>query len=134
MDQDRLEKLIKATQAARGRLESTASKPNQPDKQTAEEEKDLDKQKQLAEIERLYALNAGLKSDIKQRALFAGKIFKLIVGWLIALIIIILLQGFAQYRGTYFHLDKEVILAFIGGTTINVLGLFGIVVAYLFKK
>jgi hypothetical protein len=73
----------------------------------------------------------GLRQDIKARKRYARNIFTLIVCWLIAIFIILILQGFSALS---FKLSDGVLIALIGGTTANVLGLFIFVVQYLFPK
>lgn len=73
----------------------------------------------------------GLKQDIKERKDYANKIFKLISFWLVAVLVILILQG---CDCAYFELSDQVLITLLGGTTINVLGLFVIVASYLFPK
>ena len=68
---------------------------------------------------------------IDSRKAYADKIFKLVVSWLIGVGGVILLSGFAPFG---FMLDDKVLLALIGGTTLNVLGIFTIVANFLFPK
>jgi len=131
MDIQNWKPLIDAVHAQLKALE----KPSDiPDAKTTEEEKDLEHQKAEVELEHQRTLITGLRNDIKQRFTYANRIFALIVGWLFALVVLVLLQGFGGAFCYEFNLDNDVLITFIGGTTVNVLGLFGIVVAYLFKK
>lgn len=88
-----------------------------------------------------------LKQDRKERAKYAGKLFVLICAWLISIYLIIISHGLNKQSVsvqradeteiTYnfsFDLSDTVLLALIGGTTINVLGLFVIVANYLFNQ
>lgn len=68
---------------------------------------------------------------IESRKAYANKIFKLVVFWLIGVVAVILLSGFGPFG---FLLDDKVLLALIGGTTLNVLGIFTIVANFLFPK
>ncbi len=68
---------------------------------------------------------------IQSRKDYASKIFKLVVWWLIGLGVVVLLSGW-KIEG--FALDRAVLLALIGGTTLNVLGIFTIVTNFLFPK
>jgi hypothetical protein len=68
---------------------------------------------------------------VESRKAFANKIFVLVVCWLVATGVVILLSGF-KLGG--FSLDGKVLLALIGGTTLNVLGIFTIVANFLFPK
>jgi hypothetical protein len=53
------------------------------------------------------------------------------VAWLAIVVALVIAQGLG-IRG--FHLENPVLIAFIGSTTVNVLGLGYIVVNYLFGK
>lgn len=68
---------------------------------------------------------------VASRKSYANKIFFLVVGWLVALGLVVLLAG---WRLGGFELDSKVLLALIGGTTLNVLGIFTIVTNFLFPK
>lgn len=97
--------------------------------------------------ERKWTELEGLKQDIKARKRYARCIFRLIVWWLVAIFLLLLLQGFLSgnkievlwppplnWWKTHigFRLADSVLLALIGGTTANVLGIFVLVVRYLF--
>lgn len=99
--------------------------------------------------ERERTLLKSLRQDIKARKKYATNIFRLIVWWLLAISAVIFFQGFLSdqtaywmigYRGFVleafpkFRLSDPVLLALIGGTTASVLGLFVIVVRYLFPN
>lgn len=83
----------------------------------------------LAEKQKLE--NEALSQDISERKKYAGHIFWLIVGWLVGLFVVLSLQGF---KGCQFELSENVLLALITGTTVNILGIFVIVVNYLFRR
>ena len=68
---------------------------------------------------------------VQSRKTYANKIFNLVVGWLVGMGVVLLLSGF---RCLGFDLDTKVLLALIGGTTLNVLGIFTIVANFLFPK
>ena len=68
--------------------------------------------------------------NIAERKRYASRLYWLIVGWLISLIIIILIQGFDC---TPFGLPTSVLLAFITTTTAGVIGLLALVLKYLFS-
>ena len=69
---------------------------------------------------------------ITSRKSYANKIFLLVVCWLVGLAAFLALSGFSAF--THFSLDTKVLLALVGGTTLNVLGIFTIVANYLFPK
>jgi hypothetical protein len=123
-------------------LESIAppAKPPQrrADPKTKEE---LDHQKIMHELER-----TSFGQDIQGRKTYARCIFWLIVGWLLAMFLLLIFCGiqrvtvviggskyFIDVSGK-FQLSDKVLVTLIGGTTANVLGLFAIVCNYLFPK
>ncbi len=112
------------------KIESSAFEPPTPDK-VAELEKNELEVDQEKETKRLQ--NLALKQDIDLRKDFAWDIFYLIVAWLFLVFVVLLLQGFtATICAHKFGLSDSVVLALISGTTVNVLGIFLIVVRYLF--
>ena len=83
------------------------------------------------EAEHYKTHTTGLKQDIAERKTYAYRIFVLICCWLIAVFLLLIAEGFA-FHG--FALSNAVVLAVIGSTTVNVLGIFYIVTHYLFPK
>lgn len=91
-----------------------------------------------------------LQQDRQERQKYAKYLFKLICAWLLGIYSIIMLAGFGATTARFdmsdlpvvkrlelkpsFQLSDAVLLALIGGTTINVLGLFVIVANYLFNS
>jgi hypothetical protein len=63
---------------------------------------------------------------------YAGKIHRMALGWLVGVGVVLLLAGWSAW--THFVLGEKVLLALIGGTTVNVLGIFAIVANFLFPK
>ncbi len=72
-----------------------------------------------------------LRTQIKQRKVYAFSVFVLLCVWLVAMFGILLIQGLKWHE---FYLSDNVLLALIGGTTANVFGLFLVVMNYLFPK
>lgn len=107
-------------------IETTEEPVDQPNQQALEEERAFEFEKREIEVE-------GLKQDLIERKNYARRIFTLICFWLGGMVLLLLLQGFLSVWGI-FTLSESVILAAIGGTTVNVLGIFIIVVNYLFPK
>ena len=112
-------KLIAAIQKSRP---SSISKA--PDEQSRAEEQDLDAEQKVAELR-------GINQDIDERKKYAHRSFWLVTGWLIAIGIIFIFQGFRFYG---FSLEPEVLLALIGGTTTGIVGIFLVVSRYLFPR
>jgi hypothetical protein len=74
----------------------------------------------------------GLSQDIDERKKYAHRTFCLIAGWLVAVYALILLEGFEGTPGSHFSLDKTVLITVVGTTTASVLGIFIVVMHYLF--
>jgi hypothetical protein len=71
----------------------------------------------------------------KLRSGYALKLFVLLCGWVTAILILLICQGAGSFFGTRsFHLDDKVLIAAIGSTTVNVIGLFYVVVRYIFPE
>ena len=95
--------------------------------------KDTDSRTQL-ETKRYELETKELEKNIKDRRTYAKQIHWLVITWLSILIAIILLQGFSPFFGIEFNLPENVLIAFVVSTTGTVLGLFVIVLKYLFQK
>jgi hypothetical protein len=109
-----------------GIIDKPVGGPDDADSETKKEEEDLDKQARRAQI-------ISIKQDIEERKKYAGRIFCLLSLWLIGLFVLLLLQGFLSPLH-YFFLSEAVLLATIGGTTLNVIGIFIVVARYLFPR
>jgi hypothetical protein len=84
-----------------------------------------------AEIIEKMVKTSGLLQDIEMRKEYAGKAFKLIIGWIVAVFILILLGG-VRIGQVSFQLSEKVFLTILGGTTLNILSIFIFVMKYLF--
>jgi hypothetical protein len=100
--------------------------PAQPvaDPQTEEELTDLRQKMQEAQL-------ASFIQNTQERKRYAERIHRLAVGWVIALFVVIFLQGSKLWG---FQLPDSVLWTLVGSTTAGVLGMLGVVVAYLFKQ
>lgn len=124
------------------RLRALASSPPIPDPESnaasEQEAEDLALKAQndllLEQVRTAQLQNQSLSDDIKGRKGYATKLFCLIVAWLIGIFIVLLLSGFGGVCGHTFKLSDAVLLALIGSTTATVLGLFIVVVNYLFPQ
>lgn len=85
------------------------------------------------EKERKRLLNISFQQDIEERKKYADKIYKLIVGWLIAIFLLVLINGFCS-AFDLFSLSTAVMTTIVGGTTVNILGIFYIVANYIFHR
>ncbi len=72
-----------------------------------------------------------LAQDTRQRKLFAERIFWLLCAWIFGMFAVVILQGFQL---DMFRLSDTVLLALIGSSTVNIIGVFLVVVNYLFPK
>ena len=89
----------------------------------------------LSENERKAARDREEIQDIRQartqRKEYAIRVYKLIRAWLLAICLFLVLAGFGGAFG-FFRIADAILIALIGGTTVNVLGLFVIVMRHLF--
>lgn len=69
--------------------------------------------------------------DVNNRKKYSSRIYWMVIGWLIAVILIIVGTGFNKVFP--FFISDKVLMTLIGGTTVNVPGLFVIVIKYYFK-
>jgi len=83
------------------------------------------------EIEDLHRIEDFRRKRQKrvQRRDYADRIFNLMVWWLLGIGLVLFLQAMSDE----FHLTENVVLALIGGTTANVLGIFYYVAKFLFR-
>jgi len=99
------------------------SVPDAPDVQTRYEEKQI-------ELARLRAELDSVNQDMAERKKYAGHVFWMCACWLSAILLLLIASGI----GVHFKLSDKVLLAAIGSTTTNILGVFYIVARYLFPK
>ncbi len=102
---------------------------NVPDPETRQEEDDLQQ-------EHARAVLRGVTQDIDERKKYARRFFILACFWLVAITVLLVLQGFGSFWFGLmpFKLADTVLLAVIGSTTVNVLGILYVVANYLFPK
>ncbi len=98
--------------------------PDTADPKTVGEEKAIARDRKRAEVE-------SYRQDTSERKKYARNIFILTCLWVIGVYVLLLFQGF-QYRG--FRLSDSIVLAAIGSTTANIVGVFLIVTRYFFPK
>lgn len=79
------------------------------------------------EVKKNKAVLKNQKQDIKLRREFSLKVYNLVRWWLLFCAIIILVSGFELFK-----LSDTVLTTIIASTSANVLGLFYIVLKYLF--
>jgi hypothetical protein len=106
-----------------------ADVPGQPDPETSLGIQDLKKAQEEAVLE-------SYRQDTGERKRYAGHFFVLSCIWVGVIVAILLLQGFGSFwfGKMPFKLSEPVVLAVIGSTTLNILGILYIVANYLFPK
>lgn len=101
---------------------------DQPDLKTRFEEQSYQLAKARTEL--AQARVKSVHQDIDERKKYASKIFTLICYWVAGLLIVVCFSSWSAI--TRFNTPTSVLLALVGSTTLNVLGLFYIVAHYLF--
>jgi hypothetical protein len=86
------------------------------------------------EKERYSLESRGIEQDQNERKKYAHRSFVLCCVWICAIYILLMFAGFGSYRHFHFVLSEHVLLAAIGSTTANLLGVFLIVIRYVFPK
>jgi hypothetical protein len=107
---------------------------NKPDAATLLGLQQLNDASLAVEIEKLRAELDSFRQDMAQRKQYAPRLFVLTCCWLGAVAAILLLQGFSAGTTHFFSLGNEVLIAILGTTTINVIGLLYVVAKYLFSN
>jgi len=74
--------------------------------------------------------NLLLRQLLGHRKGYALGIFSLVIFWLIGIFALLVLQGFGAWG---FHLDSSILLAAIGSTTANIIGVLLIIVKFIFS-
>ena len=94
-----------------------------------EEKESFERDRQRLELSHLQEQVESAKQDREERKGYAKKLYWLIAVWLASVLLLLIAHGLTSIA---FFLSDSVILAIVGGTTLNVLGLFAIVTKYLF--
>lgn len=106
---------------------------DRPDTYTRKEEAQLEtEEKKIANSLKRQELEFQ-RAEHDQRINYAKKVFRLIIGWLIFIFVVVLASGLVFFDD-YFKLSDKVIITLLTTTTISVVGLLGIVLKYLFGK
>lgn len=66
------------------------------------------------------------------RRTYAKKLFVLLCAWVSGIYLLLIFQGMGKIGSLSFFLDDKVLMAAIGSTTVNVIGLFYVVAKYLY--
>src|SRR5882672_1868177 len=103
-----------------------------PDEVSKVPNKEFELEHAIAQKTPLEIENVGLRQNIEERKKYAHRIFVMICVWLVSVFLILILEGFGSALG--FNLPERVVLAVVGSTTLNVVGIFYIVTKYLFPN
>ncbi len=111
-------------------IDEQQTPPPSPDDKTEKERNRFDRARQEITIQ-------GLQQDIREREKYASRIFRLVVCWLSAILLIVIAQGvrwpwMSQYIG--FDLPESVLIALVTTTTASVVGILLIVTRHLFPQ
>ncbi|MEM7584590.1 MAG: hypothetical protein AAF560_14465 [Acidobacteriota bacterium] len=101
------------------KLPAVRSSDDQP---YLDEESDYTRQKQELEL-------SEIQSDLEHRKTYSKRIFILVAIWMFAIFGLIVADGLA-----WINISDGVLISLIGGTTLNVIGLFAIVARYFFPN
>ena len=74
----------------------------------------------------------GIEQEQEERKKYAHRVFVLCCCWVSAIYVMLMFAGFGSYVHFKFHLSETILLAAIGSTTANIIGVFLIVVRYIF--
>lgn len=74
-----------------------------------------------------------IDQDREERKKYSSRIYWLVVGWLIAVLAVLMLQGFGQGPG-WFKLPNLVLTSLLVGVSVGFIGAFIAVATYLFRK
>lgn len=111
-------------QAAEAELPASTSGEELPDLSL-----DLEEHRLAFQIECLHQELSALRDTHNLRIEYTGRIFWLVVVWLLCVMVAIGLSGF---QISSFRLADSVLIAFITSTTVNVVGLFVLVAKWMF--
>jgi len=101
--------------------------PEEPDVRADLEKESIEVDEKRAELQSFI-------QDTGERKRHAKNIFILTCLWVTGIYALLLLQGFGGLYRWAFHLSDSIMLAAIGSTTANIVGVFLIVTRYFFPK
>lgn len=107
-------------------LEPPADATNQP---TPDLSVGLDESRLQFMLECLDSQLRQLNDNHSLRLSYTGKIFWLVVGWLVSVVVCVAMSGLSKWG---FKLSDGVMIAFITSTTVNVIGLFVLVAKWMY--
>jgi hypothetical protein len=99
--------------------------PSEPDEGFTQETAYLEHQKALIELQSEL-------QDIQERKKYALWIVILACAWVLIIAVLLFFEGFGSLL--QFKISDRVLLAAIGSTTVNIVGILYVVANYLFRK
>jgi hypothetical protein len=116
---------LKKLNAALDREKEKARRsPSKPDPKTKEEDQDLQNQKTKSVVR-------SRNQNIKERKKYARLFFLLACCWVAMISLVVVLDGWKLFG---FWLPEKIVLALIGSTTVDILGILYVVAHYLFPQ
>ncbi len=91
----------------------------------------LELETKQAELAKAKLVNREFQEILEQRREWGTRFFWVLLGWLISVVLVVFFEGFHLLG---FKLDNSVLIAFIGTTTADVLGLGYVIANFLFPK
>ena len=116
--------VAKQLQRLQGTIKGPSKQPTELGKQEESYIRGLEKREDLRDQ----------SQDRAERRIYAKIISYLVIGWLVGVLLTIILAGFGGIFGLPFTLSNGVIFALLGTVTVNVIGLFFVVLRYLFYR
>ncbi len=95
------------------------------------EERDLENQKRSLENDEVKLRLKERSINMEQRQIYATRTFWMVASWIIAVLCILLIEGFGTF--TRFRLSDKVLVVAVGSTTFNVIGMLLIILRGLFR-
>jgi hypothetical protein len=92
---------------------------------------DIEREIRLVDLHLKREELEGNKQDRKERKDYSSKTYWLMFAFLCSSIVIVFLSGIRQ---TFFMLSENVLIALLSTMSVNVIGIFAIVMKYLFRQ
>jgi ABC-type Fe3+-siderophore transport system permease subunit len=92
---------------------------------------DIDREIKIVELDLRREFLEGNKQDREERKTFANKIFRMLVGFLVGTLLIVVAAGLKKYTG--FELSDPILITLLTTTSADIIGIFIFVVKYIFK-
>lgn len=122
--------------AIRDILDALSPTVSEPSPKIEQDEKILSEENYLlqAQVDQIKEDLADQKQDREERKKYGVIITSIVIVWLICVVSFILISGFGHIGQHKFQLSDGVLLAILGTFTANIVGLFIVVIRYLFHR